>query len=354
MKTEIQRIAFLSSELAGYTAACQRKLKEKYGVELLVVHWPVASNAPFREQIFAHIDHRYDKSTLTFTQLIQLLENFAPQALLISGWMDNDYLQAARIIRKKGIPVIAGADTQYNGSIRQQMGAVIAPWYLHSAIDVLWVTGERQRQLAKKLGYTGARCWSGFYACDWEQFAIPTARTRLPGKPFFLYTGRYIERKGIDTLVKAYQLYRRQTSSPWALITAGAGALKSLLQKEGIDDKGFMQPAELPVLMHDAAAFILPSKVEPWGVVAQEAAAAGLPLICSDACGAAVHLLQSGYNGYLFETGNAEHLAQAMLQISNLSDSDWAAMSQASFELSKQYTPTLWAKTLIQGLEQWI
>ena len=353
MKTVIQRIAFLSSELAGYTAACQRRLKEKYGVELLVVHWPVASNAPFREQIFAHIDHRYDKSTLTGTQLIQLLEDFAPQAMLISGWMDKDYLRAARHMRKASVPVLSGCDTQWTGRLRQRVGSWIAPWYLHRSIDVLWVTGERQRQLAWRLGYRGERCWSGYYACDWESFAIQSPRQLAAATPAFLYVGRLIQRKGIDTLIAAYQQYRQAVEEPWALWVAGTGEGAQVLEGvEGVKALGFVQPEALPALFQQVSAFVLPSRVEPWGVVVQEAAAAGLPLICSDVSGAAVHLLTDHYNGYWFETSNATQLANCMQRMTALSHDGWAQMSQHSFELSKQFTPELWADTLIQGLEK--
>jgi len=353
LKTGKSRIAFLAPELAGYTAACQRKLKEKYGVELLVVHWPVASNAPFREQIFAHIDHRYDKSTLTVNQLIQLLEDFAPQAMLISGWMDRDYLRAARHLRKAGVPVWSGCDTQWTGSLRQRVGSWIAPWYLHNAIDVLWVTGERQRQLAWRLGYRGERCWNGYYACDWESFAIQTPRQFADATPAFLYVGRLIQRKGIDTLITAYQQYREAAEQPWALWVAGTGEAAHLLEGvEGVKVLGFVQPEALPQLFQQVSAFVLPSRVEPWGVVVQEAAAAGLPLICSDVSGAAVHLLTDNYNGYWFEVGNAAQLADRMQRMTALSSDEWAQMSQRSFELSKQFTPELWADTLVQGLEK--
>lgn len=316
----------------------------------MVVHWPKVGEAPFEEAIYGHIDHRVEKRGLDYRAIAEPVMEFGPDVVLISGWMDKDYLRAARVLRKQGIPVIAGSDTQYTGSLRQYIGALIAPWYLHTAIDILWCTGERQRQLAWKLGYQGVRCWSGFYACDWMRFARPHTRLHLPEDPYFLYAGRYIARKGIDILAEAYTLYRQQCTRPWKLRTAGSGELSTILEAAGIENIGFVQPDELPALMQQAAAFILPSRVEPWGVVVQEAAAAGLPLICTEACGAAVHLLQDGYNGYLVETGSSRALAAAMLHISTLNESEWTTMSQASFELSKQLTPEGWSNKLVGAL----
>lgn len=102
--------------------------------------------------------------------------------------------------------------------------------------------------------------------------------------------------------------------------------------------------------MKAAHAFVLPSTFEPWGVVLQEAAAAGLPLIASHACGAAVHLLRAGYNGYLCEPGDAEGLAGALLQMHQASEEDRRLMGSASMSLATQFTPDLWAATLERGV----
>ncbi len=104
--------------------------------------------------------------------------------------------------------------------------------------------------------------------------------------------------------------------------------------------------------MGRSGAFVLASRREPWGVVVQEAAAAGLPLICSDQVGAAVHLLQHHYNGYSFASGDADQLARCMKRLSELSDAQRAEMGRRSHELSKQFLPERWVETLVAGLEE--
>jgi glycosyltransferase involved in cell wall biosynthesis len=348
---EIQRVAVLFSRLSGYMAACLKTLKKKYNIELLVFRRPPADEAPFEASYFDWIDEVHDRNQRLPKEIEPAVRRFDPQAVLMSGWADPAYLRAARGLRKSGIPVIAGSDAQWTGSLRQQIARVTAPWYLHQAIDVLWVAGERQQNFARRLGYTGMYCWTGIYACDWEQFAANYSPDTNGSTRAFLFVGRYLERKGLDVLVEGYQAYRSMVSDPWPLICAGAGEYKSLLEgREGIMDRGFTQPSELPELMTHAAAFVLPSRWEPWGVVVQEAAATGLPLLCSDACGAADHLLQDGKNGYLFRSEDAQHLASAMATLTNTSIEERKEMGARSFELSKQYTPERWADTFIQGV----
>ena len=136
----------------------------------------------------------------------------------------------------------------------------------------------------------------------------------------------------------------------WPLVCAGKGELAPLLADAGADERGFVQPERLPELMHQASAFVLPSLFEPWGVVAQEAAACRLPLIVSGACGAGVHLVRESYNGFVTEPGDPKSLAVALIRMHKLSEVERQEFGSRSFELSKQYTPERWARILREGL----
>ena len=115
---------------------------------------------------------------------------------------------------------------------------------------------------------------------------------------------------------------------------------------EGVNIRGFVQPAELPNLALEAGVFVLPSRFEPWGVVLHEFAAAGLPLIASDACGSATAFLRHGYNGYLHKAGDKASIRSALRRMMRSSDDDREQMGRRSSELAKQLTPQTWAATL--------
>jgi len=344
------RVAVLFSRLSGYMAACLRALKERTGGEMLVIRHAPAANAPYDDRHFAWIDQLYDRHAMGREEMLASVRAFAPDAVFMAGWFDRDYLAVARALRKDHIPVIAGCDTQWTGSLRQRVGCLIAPRHLHTAIDALWVSGERQRQLAQRLGYSGARCWHGVYACDWNRFdAVYDPEVERPKA--FLFVGRYIPIKGLDTLIAAYRRYRQEASEPWALHCAGTGELAPMLEGlPGVTNLGFVQPDRLPQLFAEAGAFVLPSGREPWGVVVQEATVAGLPVLCSTASGASVHLVQDGYNGFLFEPGDVNHLARLMQRIDEASEEERREMGRASHALSRQFTPERWAETFVQGI----
>lgn len=355
---DVTRVAVLFSRLSGYMASCLRTLADRHHVELLVIRYAPAEEAPFDSGYFDWIHQLHDRSRVSRSDIVAHLENFGPDAVLMAGWFDNDYLHAARQMRKQGIPVVAGSDAQWRGTFRQRLGQATAGWHLHPAIDVLWVAGERQRQFAYRLGYVGNRCWSGYYACDWNRFGSvydrrATAGPELDSNPYFLFTGRYVPVKGLDVLAAAYEEYRTMVEHPWNLVCAGAGPESSWITGvDGIRDVGFVQPEQLSELMAQAGALVLSSRREPWGVVIQEAAATGLPLILSHVCGASVHLLQDGYNGYQFQSENVQHLSQCLKRLSEAPAADREIMGHRSHELSKQYTPERWADTFITGVNQ--
>ena len=73
--------------------------------------------------------------------------------------------------------------------------------------------------------------------------------------------------------------YCKSVENPWPLVCAGAGPLVDTVSDFASSNIGFVQPEQLPDLMAGATAFVLPSRIEPWGVVLHEAASSGLPLV---------------------------------------------------------------------------
>ena len=90
--------------------------------------------------------------------------------------------------------------------------------------------------------------------------------------------------------------------------------------------------------------FVLPSRFEPWGVVVHEMAAAGFPMVVSDAVGAATQFLADGKNGFLFRNNDYQDLKSKLRKIIQMDTDELKAMAEKSRSEGLKHSPAAWAK----------
>jgi len=347
------RIAVLWTGLSGYLNTCLKELSSRPDVELFVCHQPPEPHAPFDEDQYAWMPNRFVmRSSADSAALEAGVFAFDPEILLFCSWNVPAYRRVAKKLAKKCWRVM-GMDNCWMARPKQRVGALISRWYVRPLADAVWLPGERQADFASRLGFKQSAILRGLYSCD--QPAIETAHLSriangrsVPHR--FLFVGRFVSFKGVDQLIGAYESYRARSVDPWPLICCGAGPLvASLKGRPGIQVEGFVQPKALIEKMASAGCLVLPSTFEPWAVVVHEATSAGLLVLASENVGAAVHLVQDNYNGFIFDSWDVERLATLMSHVANLGDTRLDAMSRASHLLSKQFTPSRWADTLLES-----
>jgi glycosyltransferase involved in cell wall biosynthesis len=351
------RIGILWTGLSGYLNACLQELASREGVQLFVSHKAPALDAPFDESQFTWIQNRFMwRAGSELDGLEARLREFNPEVLIFAGWAVPAYRHLSKALAGKCLRIMT-MDNCWLGTPKQRLATWIAPFYLRPLADAVWLPGERQAVFARKLGFEQRAILRGLYCCDQPRLEAIHADRLLTGSPVphaFLFVGRFVQDKGIDTLVKAYESYRAKSSNPWPLICCGAGPLRSLLEnKSGIQIEGFLQPEQLRSRFGHAGCLVLPSDFEPWAVVVHEAASAGLLILASENVGAAVHLVQDNYNGYIFGGKDAPGLAALMGRVSAMTDERLDEMSRASRTLSLQFSPGRWADTLLDVAGQW-
>lgn len=171
----------------------------------------------------------------------------------------------------------------------------------------------------------------------------------LPGgnRPVLMSCGYLIERKRIDLLIDAAALLPDDRRPD--LLIMGTGPLQDELaaraRAQGLIAyfPGFRQTDALADYYFAADALVLASTDDPWGLVVNEAMDAGLPVIVSDACGAAEDLVQEGVNGHVFPSGDVSALAG---RLASLLSADLAAMGRASRNIIAEWTPERSAQNL--------
>jgi glycosyltransferase involved in cell wall biosynthesis len=341
------KILFLYTELADYFLKCCEKLSES--AEVHIVRWPVNKEAPFDFKPSGNL-FLYEKKNYTYPQLKQLVAGINPTMIVCSGWIDKDYLKIASFYYRK-IPTIMSCDTRWTGSIKQYLALILSRIFLLKTFSHAWVPGEAQKKYVLKLGFRKNRIKEGFYCCDLPRFnqiyesTFAKKHSNLPKR--FIYAGRYYEFKGVKDLWAAFIELQNESPSDWELWCLGAGDLEPV-QHPKIKHFGFVQPSDLSPILEQSLVFILPSKFEPWGVVVQEYAASGFPLLLSRSVGAGEAFLAEAENGYTFAAGNKKELKGQLKKIMNLSPKELISMSERSHELAQAHTPYKWVNSLLE------
>lgn len=136
-----------------------------------------------------------------------------------------------------------------------------------------------------------------------------------------VYAGRLEEVKGIHVLMAAWDRYREEASEPGLkLVIAGGGTLEDKVaawasSRSSVEMKGTVSRDKCTELIAQARAVLVPSVwEEPFGLVAVEAMAAGVPPIASRQ-GSLPELISPGTDGVLFNPGDSTALAQAIADV---------------------------------------
>lgn len=216
--------------------------------------------------------------------------------------------------------------------------------------DAALVGGTRQREYACGYGQPRSKVFLGYDAVDGKYYAreaerwrgVPAAELPVANLParYFLNLGRFIPKKNIETLIRAYaQFAQKHPSNAIALVLVGEGsetdkfrelaAEHNLPVRDGLDSESkptdkseivfypFQQVDTTPLFFARCEAFVLPSLYEEWGLVVNEAMACGAAVIVSENVGCAPDLVVEGENGFQFDPREVNQLAVLLEKFSD-------------------------------------
>lgn len=348
------RIAVLWRTTSGYLYAELRALHAAGADVLLIYEQADEAEAPFDDAaLTSGLEAHGWRGEPDEDWLRRIITEFEPSAVLVSSWHIRSYRRLARSLAGRAVRILC-MDNQWRATPKQWLGVATSSLFVRPAYDAAFVAGERQAVFANKLGFPAERVLWGVVCCDYDQFArVAAQRGDGPAPTRFLYAGRLVEVKALDVLAEAYARYRSEVADPWPLLVAGTGPLEGeLAGREGVEMLGFVEPRDLPDVMAQAGCLVIPSRFEAWSIVIHEAAAAGLPIVCTTSCGAATRFVWDGYNGVVVTPDDSSALASGLARVSNASDADRARMGQGSSRLAQQITPDRWASYLLERVAQ--
>ena len=281
------------------------------------------------------------------------VERFHPDCLLIHGYSYWTHWSLIRWAIRTGTPYLLWGDSNSRKLAARGPAARLKQWWLryfcHHAAGALTV-GSENRAFWSHYGIGPERLFFAPLAVDNERFAAESGRWRatrqterkrlgLPEGWVILFAGRLVPQKNVPTLLAALALRRQRGGHPIALAVAGDGPQRDCLQRLARDLGlrevhwfGFQTQDEMARFYAVADALVLPSTDEPWGLVVNEAMAAGVPALLSREVGCLPDLLEEGENGFSFEAREAGSLADCLDRFADLNEQQWLRMSARSRE----------------------
>ena len=283
-----------------------------------------------------------------------------PDLIICGGYHHPSDLLALRYAKKYGKRFILWCES-HDGSVGLKGFPfnLYRNYFIHSS-DAFLVPGKKSFKFIRGFGINGKTICvapnavdNNLFSCPPDQIHLQKLRNKFPHH-VILYVGRLVDLKGILTLLEAFRDVSMVVEGGLVLVGEGKDRQKyqdfcSRSALKNVFFEGFKQQEELPYYYKTADLFVLPSYREEWGLVLNEAAASGLPLIATDASGAAFDLIDESKNGYRVPTGNVQALRAAILKI--LTDPGLKkSMGVYSRKKADEFSPKKCAEGFLQAI----
>ena len=259
------------------------------------------------------------------------------------AYSEPDVILLAFALRFLGVKVVMMTASKFDDRPRKALKEFLKSLVLssyHAAI----VGGCRQHDYVRFLGFDNRRVLPGYNTVSMQR--VREQAREAPETAFadraFIFVGRFVDKKNIETMLEAYAAYARSAGTrARPLVMIGDGPLRPALDRMcdelGIAGQvqfaGFLSAPQVSRRLAAGLALVLVSAEEQWGLVINEAVAVGLPVIASFEVGARGALVCNLLNGFIVESNSAPSITLALSRIGANEDA-WQKMSAHSIGLN--------------------
>ncbi|MCB1226104.1 MAG: glycosyltransferase family 4 protein [Verrucomicrobiales bacterium] len=347
------KIAYFLTHPIQYQSPLIRAVRDA-GVDVHVIYGPMAADwgasdpelgrqEPWDVPLLEGYPHEFVESPFAFgpaglfclhPRIKRLLQRLRPEAVWIHGWGDVFSVAAWNAARQLGIPVLLRGESH----LKCLKGGFIRRW-LHrqiltrcfGTVTRFLVIGSANREFYRSYGVPAAKIVDVPYAVDNERFSHADAtlpaeiagwREKLgigEGDTVIGFFGKLKQVKRPDLALRGVARAAAGLSPekrPWLLLVGDGPwrAKMELLAKQLYPARtrflGFQNQSRLPALYRLTDLLLLPSDLEPWGLVVNEAMCAGRAAVVSDRVGSGPDLVKD--TGQVFPAGSATRLAEVL------------------------------------------
>jgi len=306
--------------------------------------------AGFEDEQCVHVP--YD----TFPQLCR----YAPE-VVISGELGVRTCMACayRAFRSTGRLIIwatLSEQTERNrGRVRERLRRGVLP-----RADAVLVNGRSGARYVARFGVSPHKIRILPQTVDVQAFSAAPQPSCPRGSRPLLYVGRFVERKGLVPFICALsQFAERHPARRLQFWLAGDGPDRRRLEQLSIPSNltlrflGSVAYEQLPRVYGDAGVLVLPTLADEWGLVVNEAMAAGVPVLGSLYSQAVEEMVIDGVNGWTFYPDQPTSVERALARVLNTSSEELARIGAAAQTRAAQVTPADVADRMMEAI-RWV
>ncbi len=308
-----------------------------------------------------------DESELSFGQsffsTLSLLKKHEPDLVLTCGYERPETFAAVLYARWFRTACFLMMDNQYEDHRRKRVIEAVKKLYL-KLFDGYVYGGFPHHRYLIRLGVQSDKAVSGYNCVDNDAITSLAAEAREknacvpPEEGYVLCIGRLIEKKNWWRLLLAYRQYVACISpekQPWKLVIAGDGPMRGEIVRQvrevGLDEmvvmKGQVNSFDEIVRLNVFAKICVLASAhnEQWGLVVNEAMAAGRPVLVSEKCGCAEDLIRDGKNGFTFDPYSIQDLTEKLVWM-HRHENRLEEMGRCGREIIENYSPRFFAEKI--------
>jgi glycosyltransferase involved in cell wall biosynthesis len=262
---------------------------------------PIEFDCTYLRERITTVNGRYIHNN---PDVIRALRRLAPEVVITNGF-NPTYLYAFAYAWFKRLRHVTMTDGTYESEKTLSLIHRLIRRLVYARTHAFLSASMGGTKLYESYGIPGDRCFTACLCVENADFGHDGAP---PNDRFdFIFCGRIEPVKGpLFALDVALEVARR-LSRKVKILFVGSGSLEQRVRDTAamypdlLEAKvhGFAAQNDLPALYRSAKVFMFPTQWDPWGVVANEACAAGLPVLVSPHAGVAGELVLDGQNGYI-------------------------------------------------------
>lgn len=262
-------------------------------------------------------------------RLEQVLEQLSPDWILTYGYANAFIWRALAWAKRRGIRTAYTSDSnlrdQRAGPRLLLKHALLRPFFCMQ--NLCFATSEANEAYLDHFGVAQGRIRRMPFAIDVRRFQEGAPHVGQRRKYDFIWAGKFIDLKKPSDFLRALASTAVGSSRQITAAIAGDGVLRNSLEAQAkslprnceLEFLGFVNQKAMPKVLQSANTLVFTSDYEPYGLIATEAAAAGLALVVAEniGCVSPSGLARPDVNALVYPRGNLAALTVQMERLIN-------------------------------------